>query len=256
MRRGGGTARPDRRNRITGPLHRCRPPGLGEALVLRLESGRVASEAIWRARLSAPWCAWMAVAQTPLPPQTLAALLPALPRNTVVLLRPSGLTLCGDLVTALRSRAPPSQDSILGYLTRRGLDPDFVAAVARLFARAGSPARGAWRRGASPTALNRRLARHGAIRVNDFRQLLPLFAFCERLEPVGFEQRAWECGRDPRTIRHRLRSLFGVDAQVALSTPGWEWKLEALLRRHSYLPWATSSRRTSGHHRRPVLAES
>lgn len=198
----------------------------------------------------------MAVAQTPLPPQTLAALLPALPRNTVVLLRPSGLTLCGDLVTALRSRAPPSQDSILGYLTRRGLDPDFVAAVARLFARAGSPARGAWRRGASPTALNRRLARHGAIRVNDFRQLLPLFAFCERLEPVGFEQRAWECGRDPRTIRHRLRSLFGVDAQVALSTPGWEWKLEALLRRHSYLPWATSSRRTSGHHRRPVLAES
>lgn len=68
------------------------------------------------------------------------------------------------------------------------------------------------------------------------------------------EQQAWSTGADPRTLRGWSTELLGVDARAVLETPGWEWKLEAMLRRFGYVTWPGASRRASGAVRQPALS--
>ncbi|MBK6423156.1 MAG: hypothetical protein IPI92_15935 [Gemmatimonadetes bacterium] len=48
--------------------------------------------------------------------------------------------------------------------------------------------------------------------------------------------------------------LCGIDLAVAASCPGWEWKVEAMLRRHGLVAWEAPTRRRSGVLEQPVLA--
>src|SRR5690606_30837289 len=106
----------------------------------------------------------------------------------------------------------------------------------------------------SRSALNRRLAAFGPLRCRGWHAFIRLLRVSESPDAEPVERQAWSMGTDPRTLRSWRAELLGVDARVTRETPGWEWKLEAMLRRFGYLSWPGASRRASGALRQPTLA--
>lgn len=51
----------------------------------------------------------------------------------------------------------------------------------------------------------------------------------------SLERKAAHAGIDQRTLRRWLERLPGVSVAQATLTPGWEWILEAALRRFGYI---------------------
>ena len=72
-------------------------------------------------------------------------------------------------------------------------------------------------------------------------------------EGTSVEELSWSNGLDPRTLRSRTRLLLGVGVREAIGRPGWEWKLETVLRRHHY---ANSEPSNGDTVERPVVTSS
>jgi hypothetical protein len=49
------------------------------------------------------------------------------------------------------------------------------------------------------------------------------------------EQVAWDRGIDPRTLRKWSMHFLGYPARDVVEAPGWEWKVEEVLRRFAYV---------------------
>jgi hypothetical protein len=213
-------------------------PSLGDAFAVLAGPAVGAPSTVAEAVAAAPWCAVVLLSRPlPIPPEA-RVLLSVLPETAPI--------LSGDLTTppaqiaaAIRQRPVPAATSLLAYLRRRRLAGELVVAVEE--ALAGGPA------STQGSRLNRRLSRFGPLRARSWRALLQILQFTS--------QPTEEAGVDSRTFRARSQDLVGLSPRWVLDTPGWEWKLEAALRRHGYVPWPSVTRRSSAKFTAPVLRE-
>jgi hypothetical protein len=83
-------------------------------------------------------------------------------------------------------------------------------------------------------AQRRDLRRLGPLGPSDWRTVSTLLRATERAV-ASLETMAWESGMDPRTFEDRARHYLGLGPADAARIPGWEWKLEAVLRRFGYV---------------------
>ncbi len=220
-------------------------------------SGSRAPEVVSAALVAAPWCAVVLLAEQPLSVTEAAVLLPILPHATMIL--QGGLDVDpARIVAALRLRQAPAAAEVCDYLRLRRLPRALIAAVEDAIASRESESESESEKVASGphrSSINRRLAEFGPLRVRSWRALLRLLQL-ETPISVSAEQAAWDAGTDPRTLRLRAEEFFGVGARPALDTPGWEWKLEAALRRHGYVAWPSPTRRSSAGLAMPVVVEA
>lgn len=230
-------------------------PSLGDALAVFGAPASRNPELVSQALTVAPWCAVVLLAEQPLSALDAAALLAILPRTTIVLA--AGIAVDpAKLHAALQVRRTPDSTEVSDYLRLRQLPRALIAAVEDAL---GSPESkcpsGNGPSGPHRSSINRRLAAFGPLRSADWRAL---FRIVEIEAPVSIstERAALEAGTDPRTLRAKTKELLGVSARPALDTPGWEWKVEAALRRHSYLPWPSLTRRGSAGRAMPCWMEA
>ena len=240
-------------------------PSLGDALVIDAEHGALAPAFVGEALQAAPWCAVVLLIRGPLGAREFSILHRELPLSTAAV--HGGCESNGQALSdAVRNRGTPSIAGLLAYLARRGLSRPLIDAVDDALRLSDfdydsdsdsdsdsgydQPKPASMRR-----AINRHLAECGPLRVGHWRRLVRLLAFSEAPSTQGLDQRAWEVGFDPRTVRTWAAELLGTDLSAPAECPGWEWKVEAVLRRHGYVPWVEQTRRRSGALARPLLPQ-
>lgn len=235
-------------------------PSLGDALaVLAAPASRV-PELVSQALTASPWCAVVLLTEEFLSAPDVMALMPILPRTTIVLAGGIGVDPT-TLHAALQLRGTPDAAEVSGYLRLRQLPRALIGAVEDALA---SPESESEKVASGPhrSSINRRLAAFGRLRAADWRALFRIIQATgrsplhEATTSISTERAALATGTDPRTLRAKTKELLGVRARPALDTPGWEWKVEAALRRHGYLPWPSPTRRSSAGHAMPVFLEA
>ncbi len=230
-------------------------PSLGDALAVHATSGSRTPELVSAALAAAPWCAVLLLAEQPLSPAEAGALLPLLPDSTLFL--QGGLDLDPTrIIAALRLRAAPAASDLCAYLRLRRLPGELITAVED--ALAGRESEIESEQAASDpnrSTINRRLAEYGPLRARSWRALLRVLQFTTHVTAPA-QQGAVDEEFDSRTFRARSQDLVGLAPRPALGTPGWEWKLEAALRRHRYVTWPGATRRSSAALAAPVLVET
>ena len=234
-------------------------PSLGDALVMDLRRAARHPGAGAEALRTAPWCAVVVLVEGTVPPADLAMALPHLPRGAAALVG----SLEGEterLFQAIRRRPQPLGTDLLVYCATRGLPRELRAALEDLLALPDTDTytdtdtdTGPVAPPPSRSAHHRRLAAFGPRRCREWHTMIRLLRVSESPGGGSVEQRAWSTDTDPRTFRGWSAELLGVDARAVLETPGWEWKLEAMLRRFGYVTWPGASRRASGAVRQPAL---
>jgi len=231
-------------------------PSLGDALIVDLARARYQGEKLLRAVRAAPWCAVCLHSKDPLPTEVFGPILAILPRHVAVLPGTTVLTP-RTLTEALRRQPLPEPIDLLDYFRLRQLDRRLIAAVEDALglpdsdSDSDSDSTKLARR--TRSSVDRQVARFGPLRTAHWRALFRLLPILESSERSA-ERSAWSHGLDPRTLRGRVVQLIGRDASSALDCPGWEWKLEAALRTHRYLPWPRATRRRSAEVTTPVAA--
>jgi hypothetical protein len=205
------------------------PPGVGMALVAELTTGiHALAEALtaWR---TAPWCPLVLVhPDRPLAPPALRTF-EEVP-GTLVSLGPAdypGSPLARRVGLAVRRRAVPSPDTLALWLALRLGQPAADGVFAACF---GLPDRAP-----PPRTLTRRVAALGPLSVRDWRGLGHLAAILAdrgHQPPWSLETSALAAGVDPRSLRRWLRLATELTWREVTACWGWEWVLEAALRKH------------------------
>ncbi len=128
---------------------------------------------------------------------------------------------------AIRSRTLPTPETIARYIRRRAGHSEVSPALLDCFAPEVPES-------SLPRSSRDRLLREfGPYTARDWRALHRLLLGAE-CEPTALERLAHSLGLDPRTLRTDARSFLGDMSTHATTWPGWEWKLEAALRRGGY----------------------
>ena len=209
-------------------------PPLGAALVVPLSLVEPLQEELAAAVNRWPWCPVVLVADRPtLGRELLNLVLLTLPRNPAIFPATTARAHPPELLrAAIRSRSPVTPDEVVDFLARRGLSRSLQGAVAIALgeerddlcveSRPESAAQGTGHR------------RLGQLGPSDWRSVVTLLRATERVV-ASLETMAWESGMNPRTFEDRARRYLGLAPADAARIPGWEWKLEAVLRRFGYV---------------------
>ncbi len=224
-------------------------PPLGTAMVVPLSLVETLQEELAAAVNRWPWCPVVLVADRPtLGRELLNLVLLTLPRNPAIFPATTARAHPPELLrAAIRSRSPVTPDEVVDFLARRGLGRSLQGTVALAL-------------GEERDDLNEQLlesparsvgdCRLGQLGPSDWRAVITLLHATERMM-ASLEAMAWEYGMDPRTFEDRARRYLGLGPADAARIPGWEWKLEAVLRRFGYVhdPGAEGS---GANHTRPA----
>ncbi len=223
-----------------GPLPATSPP-VGAVLVAWPAAPL---EALARAHARAPWCPIAAPGDAvPAPP--VQAKLFTHPAQVCALRSGASVPSHADVIAAVARRPAPALDDLLAYVTRRTASADLAPFLARI---ATAP------RLRNAGSLRRRAAQLGRWRPSEWRTALTLILGLARLPDLSLasvDRFAAALTLDPRTLRRRSAHLFGVQASDLPGRPGWEWLVEAALRRSALvlapeaLP-ASPTRRAAG----------
>lgn len=139
-----------------------------------------------------------------------------------------------DAIAAIRRRPAPHACAVAEYIARRLRN----ASIAEWVARAMSPAScdGVIAR-LSSDAIRRRAAACGALLPRDWEALYRSIAILTELWRNGGtdDSSIWACGCDPRTLRRHVGRFTGLALSLVTRRPGWEWIVEAALRRNGYV---------------------
>ena len=211
-----------------------RPAGplpLGAVLVLDMSGAESALEQaiIWQA--SAPWCPLALVIRNVPASASLIKHLTHLHDPLAFVPGASGgqFPLVEEIIKAVRNRGGPDGGEAFTYVANR-LEQ---GSLRSLFAEAEAFTRPEHTHPA-PRHVSRRLRVLGALGVPDWRSLFQL----ARLSGVGrvpIEELARRHGVGVRTFRAQVQRYTGVSTQSFREWLGWEWVLEAALRRWGYL---------------------
>lgn len=209
-------------------------PPLGAALIVPLSLLEALQEELASAVHRWPWCPVVLVADRPtLGRELLNLVLLTLPRNPAIFPATTARAHPPELLrAAIRTRSPVTSEEIVDFLARRGLDRGLQGAVALALGEADAVPPDESRPG-SPND-GRGSHRLSQLDASEWRAVAMLLRAIER--PVAaLDTMAWEAGVDPRSFEERARRFLGLAPVDAARIPGWEWKLEAVLRRFGYV---------------------
>jgi hypothetical protein len=203
-------------------------PPLGAALVVQLSRLEAIHAEVAGAVRACPWCPVVLIADCArLDRELLGLVLSAAPRNPAIVPATGVKQHSPELLrAAIRGRTPVTGEDLVAYLARRALGRSLVTEVAVALAvdpdtlPDGPP---------PPAAAGTYLHPSGALNASDWRAVSRLLAATERNPP------GWESGVDPRILELRSRRYLGLGIDDLAGAPGWEWKLEAVLRRFGYV---------------------
>lgn len=222
---------------------------LGAVLVFDLEDGLSAVAPTVTAQNRAPWCPLAVVVSSgPVTPAIHAAVRGLGPGAFFVGRGTSGAPPGPeDILGALRAYPPPRSGALARYVARR-TGRDDLTDLLRVALSNQQPI--VEHRTPSRSTFSRRLSEFGELTQRDWRTAARLIQVLHRLPHPGatVEQAAWAGGLDPRTLRDSCSRLLDMSVPRAIELPGWEWKLEAVLRRFGYVssePSETRRRRPS-----------
>ena len=144
----------------------------------------------------------------------------AFTRQSVILSPSQELPLPISAVEALSNRNPPSPSLIARWLALRLGQPDIESLIATIFNRDGK---------VSERTLRWRCQRKLHCHPSDLRRLVVLATLPRPTANV--DQLAAISESSPQRMRERLRRGLGVTLAFYNRTPGWEWVLEAAIRK-------------------------
>jgi hypothetical protein len=200
---------------------------LGSTLVVPVPTG-LARElpAELRDRHFQPWCACCLVLTDPrVEPELMAALHHGRRQVARLVPRHGAAPDAAGVRTAVRQRDLPNHFTLVAYVTRRGAaEADIRDALEYCL---NTDANGD---GLSRSALSRRLHGFGRWTARDWRTLARLIRILHYAEG-SMDAVGWQAGMDPRTLREQCARYLDATPSQALGLPGWEWKLEAALRK-------------------------
>ncbi|MBK9066859.1 MAG: hypothetical protein IPL76_08225 [Gemmatimonadetes bacterium] len=200
---------------------------LGRILVARLD-GLVDLPSPLADKLFHPWCpTCLLLADERIPLRWLDALAGSRRQFGTLRLTRDQPATPSAIQCAIRDRTPPTPDTLVRYIRRRTGRSEPVAALLTCFERSDlAPA-------LSDSTVARHLRDFGKYSARDWRALHRLILATSRVA-TALERLAHLLGLDPRTLRADTHRLLGDLSSHATAWPGWEWKLEAALRRGGY----------------------
>lgn len=208
------------------------PAPVGSIVVADVRPGIPALAQALRAQRTAPWCPVCLVIDGSLSAEELCCFEPW-PNSFAFALSAggSGWPAPESIMRAIRARPRPNGSHIARYVAHRSGVPKLETLLkSHLFTPDAGPHR-------SPRTVARYCTELGTLLPHEWSRLREL---------VGWILESWECGGsfqhnaahagiDQRTMRRWLNRLLGISLAEATEIPGWEWILEAALRRSGYI---------------------
>lgn len=130
------------------------------------------------------------------------------------------------ILTALERRRPPSVPTITGYVVLRLGCHTLRDALIDAMSHQSEPTHA--------RTVRRRLAGLGRWRPWEWHRIAGMALTRSRAD-LTVDRLAAQAGTEPRSLRRWIRELLGVDPDAFRRWPGWEWIVEAGLRRGGYL---------------------
>jgi hypothetical protein len=208
-------------------------PPLGTIVLSSADSAqRIASE-LEPFLSRAPWCIpCLAITDATAAPDVLAAI-HGLPGQPVFIREPPNPELLPTLaLAAVRRRTPPAGRLLADYVARRIGWPALRSTLESLLsAAAEEPATSE----VPVRTLRDRLRRLGPLTPRCWRTIGTLSRIAATASGSGVDTLAWRAGVCPRSLRTWSRRYLGLSLREFRVNAGWEWVVEAALRKAGYV---------------------
>jgi hypothetical protein len=209
-------------------------PTLGSIFTLDMSDAETGLEEaiLWQGR--APWCPLVLVLGSTLLSAGIIELLSQLhgPMGFVSISQRASPEI-GEILNAVRARPTPTPSTVFSYVANRLGNASVRDLLTESLALAAEP-----RCGPLLKCIRRRVSRQlralGPLGIPDWNRLSKL-ALLSGLRHVQVEELARLQGVEPRTLRAQVRRYTGVSPRNFREWVGWEWVIEAALRRWGYL---------------------
>ena len=239
------------RNRpLTSPLFvlepkylACHPaghtiPSLGAILVADVtgEDGVVVAVETAARVAAEPWCPVVLVSRSADLSQTVAAVIDQFAMAPAILRLPGEANLLAPdaILAAVKNRDAPTPYQLAGYVATRTGRPEVRLTLEECFRRAMSD--GSWSEHYHRSTLSRRLSQFGPFKPRDWTGLARALSLL--LASGSLHRLSKRYAVDSRTVQAHIHHFTGLDFGQARKRPGWEWVIEAGLRRAGYLEGA------------------
>lgn len=211
------------------PYDGAEPP-LGSVLVVDLSAERTAYRAA-TTHARSPWCPVAALVRMPVQdPVVLSGIRGLGPHVALVPCHDHDVTAVGPILAAVRTRPRPSTANLVDYVTTRLGIPELADALVSSIDADGEDR-------LSRSAVSRRLRPTAPLTGRDWAAIATLAAFLGRGNGTASP------GVSPRTLSAWCRRFLGLPIDAAQQVPGWEWVLEAAMRRAGLVQgWSPDSR--------------
>jgi hypothetical protein len=188
-----------------------------------------------------PWCPVVLVSRSAELDHTVRVVIDQLDMTPAILTLPGEANILAPntILTAVNGREKPTSDRLAGYVVTRTGRPEVRLALEECFRRGMSDesALGHYSR----STLGRRLQGFGPLKPHDWTGLARALSLMlgsgapEELPRGALVRLSQAYSIDPRTVRAHIRQFTGMTFEQARERPGWEWVIEAGLRREGYL---------------------
>jgi hypothetical protein len=219
------------------------PPPLGSIAIAVADSARRVAEELEPFLFRAPWCIpCLVISDATAAPDVLAAI-HRLPGQPAFIREPPSRTLLPGLaLAAARHRAPPTGAMLADYVARRTGCAALRSTLATLLAAAAEePAASV----VPVRTLRDRLRRLGPLTPRCWRTIGTLSRIAATASGSGVDGLAWRAGVCPRSLRSWSRRYLALSLREFRRYAGWEWVLEAALRKAGLVAEPAGSRPTA-----------
>jgi hypothetical protein len=216
------------------PLAYARELPLGTILLADLDEGGRALADLLIAASQSPWCPIaLRYGSHPADPALIDAAKELLTSPTHILSAPSLAFLSAvQLVDSIRSRRRPGENDVVQYILRRTGWSGAMAEALTLCIRGAEMAAGG--HGLHRSTVWRRLEKAKPFTPRDWSAASALVSE-SYLGHKSVEEIALSLNWEANTVRERARYLFGPLFEKRVTLVGWEWMLEAILRKARYV---------------------
>ena len=187
-----------------------------------------------------PWCPVVVLipADDPIDARALQLLLRAGATTAGALGASASELTPAAVIAAADARPAPNAGDLARQAAKRIGRPGVEPLLCACFARAWNDPTPSQLFTGSDDTIQRRLREVGPLRPRDWTIIARLVRFVHAARADTGSSRlriAADCRIDYRTIRTRTRGLLGRSVEAAVSLAGWEWLVEAALRRSGYV---------------------
>jgi len=206
---------------------------LGTILVSDLAGDVVAVVEAADRHAAEPWCPIVLITRSPTLSHTITAIIDQFHLAPAMLSLPGEVNLLSPepILLAVGNRPHPTPEELARYVVVRTERPDLYDTLVECFARGIDTEES--RDGVSRSTLSRRLSRFGPLKARDWG------AMVRTLNVLLSEGRLGTLSKthaiDPRTVQAHIHHYTDLTFAKARERPGWEWVVEAALRKARYV---------------------